>query len=404
MLFTDFAENVSVLFCSEVKMHDIIKKTPAAVQLLRQERNRAVRILDQRNFYSRKKLCWLGEWDGQTVLLEQTKCPEPFFQVLLLRGNQTGRSLLRTSLKNSVLRQFELVNGEVRVLLSCGSEIRILRLPLQQADSAAAQTAFYFCGRVTDACFAGENGCLVQTGPDKENALLYGELKKMTGRNAFLFYAEPQNGLCVPVQDFRLLDAPPRELEFSVDGKALCGLHHHAQEADGEDCEPPLLKSCVMWAPWRQLREALLRADEELPLKFPFCEESGSFNRIGKEVDRLFFALAGDGVSAVASLELSSGKTEKLAVKERAGEAFAFVAGMGCCRTRKEGDKLVLQPVNSAQRLVLPEKIGVPAAWIERRYLLSSCGNGAVCYDVQTRETTVYEGEAEFLPDGLLLC
>ena len=114
--------------------------------------------------------------------------------------------------------------------------------------------------------------------------------------------------------------------------------------------------------------------------------------------------MTGDGISSVYSLELSTGKTEKLAVGEIQEEAFAFVAGMGCCRIWKKDGKLVLQTVNDAQRLVFPEKIGIPAAWIEERYLLSDCGDSAVCYDVQTRETAVYKGHAELLPDGLLLC
>jgi hypothetical protein len=374
------------------------------VPLFCQERNRTVRILDQRNFYSRKKLCWLGEWDDQTVLLEQIERPEPFLQILLLRGDLVERSLLGTPLRDRVLRQFGLVNGSVRVLLSCGSEIQVMSLPLRAADSDAVQTAFSFCGRVADACFVGENGCLVQTEADGENALLYRELKKMTGRDAFLFYVEPQEEICVPVQDFRLLDVLPSEIEFSADGTVLCGIHHAQAAANAADREPPLLKSCVLCASWEQLHEALLRTDVDLPLQFPLCEKTTSVNLLGREADRMFFTLTGDGISSVYSLELSTGKTEKLAVGEIQEEAFAFVAGMGCCRIWKKDGKLVLQTVNDAQRLVFPEKIGIPAAWIEERYLLSDCGDSAVCYDVQTRETAVYKGHAELLPDGLLLC
>ncbi|MDD6175114.1 MAG: hypothetical protein PUC59_05070, partial [Firmicutes bacterium] len=348
-----------------------------------------MRILDQRNFYSRRKLRLLGEWEDRTVLLEQTEGPEPFFQVLLLRGDSAERMPLRIPLQDSVLRRIELEGGSVRALLSRGNEIRVIRQSL--SGSGAEQAAFSFCGTVADACFAGQNGCFVRTEADGDNAPLYRELERMTGRSAFLFYAEPQQEICVPVQDLRLLDVLPGELQSLAGQTVLYGIHRAPQTAEPAECEPPLLKSCVLWAGWEPLHTALLRGEDVLPLQFPLCAEpSAGVELLGTGSGRMFFVLHGDGVQSLYSLELSAGQAEKLAESSAQEGSFAFVRGLGCCRVEQNSGRLTLQPVNGEQMLVFPEKAGIPAAWMEERYLLSISEEGAIRYDVRTKTASVY--------------
>ena len=363
-----------------------------------------MRILDQRNFYSTKKLFLLGEWNGKTVLLERTEQPEPFFRILLFGVAELEQSRFRTPLRGRIFRGCELKNGIVRVLLSALQRVQILTFSLEDAGNIPAVEELALCGKVTDACLAGETGCLVRTESDEAHVPLYRRLERMTGRSAFLFYCEPGAEQSVAVQDFRLADLLPQEILPWQENLSLCGVHCARPSAEGVEYALPPLQECVVWSSWEQLRPALLRGEETLPLQLPVTAAEGEHIRLlGGEGDRRFFSLCRNHGQSLFALRLSDGTAEELDRAEAAAGEFAFVQGIGCCRVNRAGGKMQVQPLGKSAAITLPEKVGVPAAWLEGRFLLAQCGKNAVCYDTVRRESTVYEGISQLLPDGFVL-
>lgn len=361
-----------------------------------------MKILDQRNFYSSKKLCVLGEWNGRTVVLEQTEQPQPFIRILLLCDDMQEESIFSASLRDRVLRQYILHNNVVRMLFSSQQTVQMVDFQLNVLQ--AEQEDYSFCGDVTDACLAGKDGCFVRTEENQTNRSLYRELKQMSGRNSFLFYCEPKNQICVPVRDFRLADLMPRRIEMADESPvAVCGIYDTRMECGQTEYYPPMMQNCVMWALWEPLYAALQQEEGELPLQFVLSAKDDLILRLGSESNFLYWLVQNGQEQKVFSLERRFGYVQEIAKTMQSQDRFGMVRGLGCCRITCETGRLQILPLNRAEALYAPEKIGIPAAWMEERFLISYCGQDTVCYDTQEKKTTVYEGHAQLLPDGILL-
>lgn len=359
-------------------------------------------VLDRRNFGAEQKICYLGQWNNETVFLDQIVCPNPALSIRTEGENGVARLRVSISLQGKTLHDYRFDAGVLCLLLSEQQTVQCIVVDLTQEPNQKIVKEFSFCGTVTDARLVSCHAWFVQTKENQAHQALYQELKAFSGRSAFLFYCESEEEHCVLVRDLRFAELAPRTITVHNAANAFCAIHNAQTTNDTTEYDPPLLPNGVFWARWDVLRQSLLRGDLELPVQ---CVQSAAKNQtlrlLSKTEDQFFFCVEETETARVYSLAHSQGSVQTV-LEAANGEQVLFVQGLGCCAMQRPSGQIVLRTPQGSQ-WVLPSAIGVPIAWFEERYFIGTKSNHTVCYDRAERCCTVYDGSVQLLPNGFLI-